>query len=162
MIGELLYSIDDYTGSRIVRAALRMAPYIFVRPGELRRAEWSEFNFEVAEWHILAAKMKMRQVHIVPLVRQIVSILEDLRQYTGKATNLWSILQNYFAEFYQVKIILKVKLASFFVLTSDLCRFNFIKIYNRYTTMSSFFSGVNFVAPGWWWRISSREGDVRP
>jgi integrase len=82
-IGALLRDIDAYTGNGIVRAALRMAPYVFVRPGELRRAEWAEFNLEGAEWRISAAKMKMRQVHIVPLARQVIGILEELRQYTG-------------------------------------------------------------------------------
>jgi len=82
-IGELLCDLDDYSGNVVVRAALRMAPYVFVRPGELRKAEWEECNFEAMEWRIPAAKMKMRQVHIVPLARQVISILEELRQLTG-------------------------------------------------------------------------------
>ena len=82
-IGVLLRDIDTYDGNVIVRFALRMVPYVFVRPGELRCAEWSEFDFDKAEWRIPAEKMKMRQVHIVPLARQVVAILEDLRQYTG-------------------------------------------------------------------------------
>jgi len=82
-IAALLRDIDAYTGNLIVRAALRMAPYVFVRPGELRRAEWVEFNLEGAEWRIPAARMKMKQVHIVPLARQVIDILEDLHQYTG-------------------------------------------------------------------------------
>ena len=94
-IGALLRDIDAYTGNVIVCAALRMAPYVFVRPGELRRAEWSEFNLEGAEWRIPAARMKMRQVHIVPLARQVVGILEDLRQYTGAGRFLFpSMLAN--------------------------------------------------------------------
>ena len=82
-IGALLRDIDAYSGNIIVRAALRMAPYVFVRPGELRRAEWAEFNLAGAEWRIPAARMKMRQVHIVPLARQVICILEDLQAYTG-------------------------------------------------------------------------------
>jgi integrase len=82
-IGALLREIDDYAGNLIVRAALRMAPYVFVRPGELRRAEWTEFDLAGAEWRVPAGRMKMRQVHIVPLARQVISILDDLRQYTG-------------------------------------------------------------------------------
>lgn len=82
-VGALLRDIDAYTGNVIVRAALRMAPYVFVRPGELRRAEWAEFDLESAEWRIPAAKMKMKQVHIVPLARQVICILEDLQVYTG-------------------------------------------------------------------------------
>ena len=88
-IGLLLHDIDSYTGNYIVRAALRMAPYVFVRPGELRRAEWSEFNLEAAEWRIPAARMKMKQLHIVPLAQQVLSILEDLQQYTGHSRYLF-------------------------------------------------------------------------
>ncbi|MCL2012619.1 MAG: hypothetical protein FWG75_07535 [Cystobacterineae bacterium] len=57
-VGALLRDIDAYTGNLIVRDALRMAPYVFVRPGELRQAEWAEFDFAKAEWRIPAAKMK--------------------------------------------------------------------------------------------------------
>jgi len=85
----LLRDLDEYSGYLFVRAALRIAPYIFVRPGELRRAEWAELNLENAEWRIPAAKMKMRQVHIVPLARQVIDILEDLRQYTGQGRYLF-------------------------------------------------------------------------
>ncbi len=88
-IGALLRNIDGYTGNIIVRAALRMAPYLFVRPGELRRAEWSEFNFETLEWRIPASRMKMKQMHIVPLARQVVEILHDLRQYSGHTAYLF-------------------------------------------------------------------------
>jgi len=88
-IGALLRDIDAYGGNVIVRAALRMAPYVFVRPGELRKAQWEEINLDAAEWRIPAARMKMRQVHIVPLARQVVGILEDLRQYTGNGRFLF-------------------------------------------------------------------------
>lgn len=88
-IGALLRDIDAYTGNIVVRAALRMAPYVFVRPGELRRAEWAEFSLEEAEWRIPASRMKMRAQHIVPLSRQVVSILGDLRRYTGKSRFLF-------------------------------------------------------------------------
>ncbi|MDR2669165.1 MAG: integrase arm-type DNA-binding domain-containing protein [Desulfovibrio sp.] len=82
-IGALLRDIEAYNSNTVIRAALRLAPYVFVRPGELRRAEWAEFDLEKAEWRIPAERMKMRVVHIVPLARQVVNILEDLRQYTG-------------------------------------------------------------------------------
>ena len=82
-LGVLLRDIDAYSGNIIVRAALRLAPYVFVRPGELRRAEWAEFNLEAAEWRLPAEKMKLRVPHIVPLARQVVEILRDLEQYTG-------------------------------------------------------------------------------
>lgn len=58
-------AIDAYSGNIIVRAALRIAPYVLVRPVELRRAEWAEFNLEAHEWRIPAARMKMREVYIV-------------------------------------------------------------------------------------------------
>lgn len=88
-IGVLLREIDAYPGNMIVRAALRMAPYVFVRPGELRRAEWKEFNLDAAEWRIPALKMKMRQVHIVPLARQVMEILRELQPYTGHGQYLF-------------------------------------------------------------------------
>ncbi|MDR1359486.1 MAG: integrase, partial [Deltaproteobacteria bacterium] len=56
-IGALLRDIDAYPGNAVVRAALCIAPYVFVRPGELRRAEWAEFDLEDAEWRIPAARM---------------------------------------------------------------------------------------------------------
>jgi len=89
VVGALLRDIDAYSGNLIVRAALRMAPYVFVRPGELRRAEWSEFNFETREWRIPSSRMKMREPHIVPLTRQVLAILEDLSQYTGHGRYLF-------------------------------------------------------------------------
>lgn len=82
-IGALLRAIDAYSGNLVVRAALRLAPYVFVRPGELRRAEWAEFNLEAAEWRLPAEKMKMRVPHIVPLAGQVVEIVRDLARYTG-------------------------------------------------------------------------------
>lgn len=82
-IGELLRAMDNYQGSFVTKCALRLAPLVFVRPGELRRAEWSEFNLEAAEWRIPAEKMKMRVTHIVPLSTQAVAILRELHSYTG-------------------------------------------------------------------------------
>jgi integrase len=89
-IGQLLRSIDAYAGNGpIVKAALKMAPYVFVRPGELRHAEWKELNLEAAEWRIPAEKMKMKQVHIVPLSRQVLEIVKDLIPYTGQSRYLF-------------------------------------------------------------------------
>ena len=82
-VGELLRAIDNYQGQFPVACALRLAPLVFVRPGELRQAEWAEFNFETAEWRIPAERMKMREQHIVPLARQTLEILADLRKVTG-------------------------------------------------------------------------------
>jgi integrase len=88
-VGGLLRAIDAYSGNLIVRSALKIAPYVFVRPGELRHAEWSEINFEKSEWRIPAEKMKMRQIHIVPLANQVIAILEELQPYTGQGRFLF-------------------------------------------------------------------------
>lgn len=84
-IGELLRAIDDYSGHGITLHALKIAPYVFVRPGELRHAEWSEFDLDSAEpqWLIPAAKMKARRDHLVPLASQVVTLLRELRLLTG-------------------------------------------------------------------------------
>ena len=81
--GELLRAIDSYRGSFIVQCALKFAPLTFVRPGELRHAEWSEIDFEKAEWNIPAEKMKMKQAHLVPLSKQAIEILTELKKLTG-------------------------------------------------------------------------------
>ena len=83
-IGGLLRALDDYSGSFVVRQALRLAPLVFVRPGELRQAEWAEINLDAAEWRIPAEKMKMRDPHIVPLSRQALEILRSLQPLTGR------------------------------------------------------------------------------
>lgn len=83
-IGELLRTIAGYQGSFITKCALRLAPLVFVRPGELRKAEWLEFNLETAEWRIPAARMKMRAQHIVPLSTQAIGILRELQPLTGR------------------------------------------------------------------------------
>jgi integrase len=82
-VGELLRAIDDYRGSYPVLCALKIAPMLFVRPGELRKAEWTEMNLDEAVWNIPADKMKMRVTHLVPLPRQAVNILRELYRYTG-------------------------------------------------------------------------------
>lgn len=82
-IGALLRAIEGYQGSFVTKCALRLAPLVFVRPGELRKAEWSEFDLDKAEWRILAEKMKMRTPHIVPLSTQAVAILRELQPLTG-------------------------------------------------------------------------------
>jgi len=82
-VGELLRAIDGYTGSFVVRCALKLAPLLFVRPGELRKAEWSELDLDGALWRIPSAKMKMREEHIVPLPAQAVAVLRELHPLTG-------------------------------------------------------------------------------
>jgi integrase len=88
-IGALLRALDDYQGTPEVRAALQLAPLVFVRPGELRAAEWSEFDLDGAEWKLPAHKMKMRAPHIVPLSSQAVSVLRQLAAFTGRGTLLF-------------------------------------------------------------------------
>lgn len=85
-VGRLLRDIWSYEGGFITKCAMKLSPMLFVRPGELRRAEWSEINLEAAEWRIPAAKMKGRVMHIVPLASQAMSILSDLQPLTGKST----------------------------------------------------------------------------
>lgn len=80
----LLRMLDDYDGTIIVRCALRLAPLVFVRPGELRKAEWSEINLDDARWIIPSWRMKMKQSLIVPLARQAVAILRELHTVTGE------------------------------------------------------------------------------
>jgi integrase len=82
-VGELLRALDGYQGDLITRSALKLAPLVFVRPGELRRAEWVEIDLDKAEWRIPAEKMKARAPHVVPLSRQAVAILKELHPLTG-------------------------------------------------------------------------------
>jgi integrase len=78
-IGALLRAIEGFDGQPTTKAALRLAPLVFVRPGELRRAEWAEIDFAASEWRISAAKMKMRRIHRVPLSRQALGIVRELQ-----------------------------------------------------------------------------------
>lgn len=81
-IGELLRAIDGYVGQPSTEYALKLAPYVFVRPGELRGARWQEFNLEAAEWRIPWQRMKSGREHIVPLATQVVALLERLQAFT--------------------------------------------------------------------------------
>jgi integrase len=83
-IGELLRAIDGYEGSFTIRCALQLASMTFVRPGELRHAEWPEIDLDKAEWRIPAEKMKMRTLHIVPLSTQAIAVLEEIKPLTGR------------------------------------------------------------------------------
>jgi integrase len=84
-VGELLRAIEGYHGTPETYYALKLAPLVFVRPGELRRAEWKEIDFERAEWRIPAEKMKMRTVHVVPLSSQSIEILKSVQVLTGNS-----------------------------------------------------------------------------
>ncbi len=82
-IGALLRAINGYEGTFTTQCALKFAPLVFVRPTELRHAEWQEVDLDKAEWRIPANKMKMKAVHIVPLSKQAIKLLEEIRPVTG-------------------------------------------------------------------------------
>lgn len=89
-VGELLRAIEGYEGMPATRAALQLAPLLFVRPGELRKAEWSEFDLDAGEWRIPSERMKRSKQdkangvpHLVPLPSQAIAILRDLHPLTG-------------------------------------------------------------------------------
>jgi integrase len=82
-VAALMHAIGGYQGSFSTRCALRLAALTFVRPGELRRAEWSEVDFDNSVWRIPAAKMKMRAEHLVPLSHQALAVLKELHPLTG-------------------------------------------------------------------------------
>jgi len=88
-IGELLRAISTYSGVMHTAIALKLAPLVFVRPGELRNAEWNEFDLDKAEWRIPAHKMKMKTLHIVPLSQQALNLLNELYPLTGKSQYLF-------------------------------------------------------------------------
>lgn len=85
-VGELLRAIDGFNGTFIVKCALRLSPFVFVRPGELRQAKWADIDLEKAEWKFLVSKIKKIEepkMHIVPLAAQVVAILQELHALTG-------------------------------------------------------------------------------
>jgi len=93
-IGELLRAIEGFEGTLVVQCALRMTPYVFTRPGELRHAEWLEVDLEAAEWRIPAEKMKMNAAHIVPLSDQVIAILKELQPLTGGGKYVFPSIRN--------------------------------------------------------------------
>jgi integrase len=92
-IGGLLRAIDGYRGTPEVQCALRLAPLTFTRPGELRKAEWSEIDLEAGEWSIPAKRMKTREPHLVPLSRQAVECLRGLHAVTGTRRYVFGVAQ---------------------------------------------------------------------
>jgi integrase len=97
-VAGLLRAIEGYQGSPVTLAALRLAPLVFQRPGELRAAEWAEFDLGAAEWRIPAARQKLKKAakenprtppHIVPLSKQAVAILRELYRLTGRGRYLF-------------------------------------------------------------------------
>jgi integrase len=83
-VGKLMLAIDGYAGFSSVMAALRLSPLVFVRPGELRGAEWDELDLKAAEWRIPARRMKMDADHIVPLSKQAIAVLREQRAISGQ------------------------------------------------------------------------------
>lgn len=82
-VGALMRAIRGYSGHHCATAALKLSPLVFVRPGELRAAEWAEFDLDAAEWRIPGTKMKMKVDHLVPLSTQAVEILRSIQPLTG-------------------------------------------------------------------------------
>ena len=82
---SLLVAIDGYSGDFTTKKALQIMPYVFLRPFNIRFAEWSEINFEQREWRIPAEKMKMKEIHIIPLTDTIIKILKDVQPFSGNA-----------------------------------------------------------------------------
>lgn len=83
-VGELLRAIDGYDGQLVTKVALKLAPHVFVRPGEMRHAEWQEIDFENAVWTIPGHKMKSRKPHHVPLSKQAIDLLRTIQAITGR------------------------------------------------------------------------------
>lgn len=93
-VGALMRAIDEYQGYFLTRCALRLSALLFVRQGELRKAEWSEIDFENCEWRIPAERMKMKTRHIVPLSRQAMEIFRELHAKTGRLQHVFPGLVN--------------------------------------------------------------------
>ena len=88
-IGQLLRDIDEFPCTISVKYALKLMPYLFVRSQELRNAHWDEFDFDNALWHIPAERMKMKSAHVVPLARQVMELLKELREWNGHSDLLF-------------------------------------------------------------------------
>lgn len=93
-IGALLRSIRGFNGSYITQCALQLAPLVFVRPGELRHAEWAEIDFDKPEWRIPGQKMKMKEPHIIPLSAQAVEILQSIHPLTGEGQYIFPSIRS--------------------------------------------------------------------
>ena len=91
-LGGLLRAIDGYQGHPLTRLALQLTPHVFVRPGMLRAAQWSEFDLDKAVWALSAGRMKMRHPHVVPLSRQAIEILRSAQALSGGQEYIFSSL----------------------------------------------------------------------
>lgn len=103
-IAPLLRMLDGYSGTFVVKCALRLAPLLFLRPGELRQTEWTEIDLEKAEIRIPIARMKLpksekilhkKEFHYVPLSRQAVEILTELKALTGNSRYVFTSGRSY-------------------------------------------------------------------
>src|SRR5438874_381075 len=83
-VAQLLRALHGYRGHPVVEAALKLAPLVFVRPGEVRAPAWTEIDLELSEWRIAAQRTKIRQPHLVPLSRQAAAILREIEPLTGR------------------------------------------------------------------------------
>ena len=92
--GELLRAIEGFEGHPNTRLALRLLPHVFVRPGELRFAEWADFDMEQAIWTIPPHKTKMRRAHVIPLSRQALGILASIEHDAGYSRYLFPSLRS--------------------------------------------------------------------
>jgi integrase len=93
-LGGLLRAIEGHDGQPTVRIALRMAAHVFVRPGELRTAEWAEFDLKARVWTIPAEKTKMRRPHSVPLTDEVIAMLNELRPISGRGRYLFPCVRS--------------------------------------------------------------------
>jgi integrase len=93
-LGGLLRAIDGYDGQPTTRMALKLAPYLFLRPTELRAAPWKEVDFDRAEWRIPKERMKADRMHVIPLARQVVALLRELQKFTGGGTLMFPTLKD--------------------------------------------------------------------
>lgn len=94
-LAPILRAIDSYQGGFVAKCALQLLPMLFVRPGELRHMEWAEIDLEAAEWSIPAGKMKMKLPHLVPLSRQAIEILTELKPLTGNSKYVFPSARSY-------------------------------------------------------------------
>lgn len=93
-LGGLLRAIDGYDGQPTTQIALKLAPYLFLRPTELRAAPWTEIDFERAEWRIPTERMKMDRMHVIPLSDQVVTLLRQLQKFTGDGKLMFPTLKD--------------------------------------------------------------------
>lgn len=93
-VGKLMRAIYGYSGNLETRSALKLAPLLIVRPGELRKAEWAHFDFGTPEWRIPPKSTKMRTLHIVPPSHQAIAIIMELKQATGGGRYLFPAQAN--------------------------------------------------------------------